>query len=250
MSETDGVHHKDGPIAQIRQMADWVDAERQKLHPSLATMRKIRDNLRSAATAVEQEIERLRKPPASDDDRAQVEVALEILRSDSEFSERVKARAMIYDLIGRLRTEIEQLRRAHDDAYNAGARSELASIEAYANEHLGLLAGSSYTDMGEEILRLRNAAARALELCGPASSSLADILSDVADLDGSPAQRKPIGDYDAENKRLTLSERINVQVVVVSSSGDPLVCVGSAELNPGDCIEWRYPPGITFRAED
>ena len=52
----DGVHHKDGPLAQVRQMADWAarlaDPTR---NADWETAGKIAKNLRAAADALDQE---------------------------------------------------------------------------------------------------------------------------------------------------------------------------------------------------
>ncbi len=53
---SDGVWHKDGPIAQILQMADWADDEyagRIDLFISRENIGKIARNIRSAATVLQ-----------------------------------------------------------------------------------------------------------------------------------------------------------------------------------------------------
>lgn len=50
-----GVHHKDGPLAQVRQMAAWADHEANDSDrsPNRETLHKIATNLRAAADALE-----------------------------------------------------------------------------------------------------------------------------------------------------------------------------------------------------
>jgi hypothetical protein len=58
------VWHKDGPVAQIRAMADWCDPGRSSLATlSAETQRKVAANLRAAADEVVPvaEVERLRE---------------------------------------------------------------------------------------------------------------------------------------------------------------------------------------------
>lgn len=48
----EGVYHKDGPLAQVLQMADWVDGEAAKRIGDNETLCKVSANLRSAADAL------------------------------------------------------------------------------------------------------------------------------------------------------------------------------------------------------
>ncbi len=48
-----GVWHKDGPIAQILQMADWAEREAEEAHPGRETIGKIARNIRAAVTVLQ-----------------------------------------------------------------------------------------------------------------------------------------------------------------------------------------------------
>ena len=47
-----GIHHKDGPLAQVAQMADWAEVEARKPFPDNETLRKIATNLRASVAAL------------------------------------------------------------------------------------------------------------------------------------------------------------------------------------------------------
>lgn len=53
--QNNGVWHKDGPLAQIRSMARWVEHEAEKPFPSQETLRKVVVNLTAASDALDQE---------------------------------------------------------------------------------------------------------------------------------------------------------------------------------------------------
>jgi hypothetical protein len=58
-----GVWHKDGPVAQVRTMAEWVEEMADRCYteiPSQETMRKVVTNLRAAADLLASDEEQAR----------------------------------------------------------------------------------------------------------------------------------------------------------------------------------------------
>ena len=56
---SDGVYHVDGPLGQVRQMADWAQREADYDIPDRETLCKIATNLWAAADALEERLARI-----------------------------------------------------------------------------------------------------------------------------------------------------------------------------------------------